>query len=167
MRVGGLLILVFAVTACSKTDTPAADTSGATATATAPANDDAVKDAIGKIRSDWMAAANRKDSGAVAAYYADDATLVGTETPFAEGRSAIQSAFANSFPVSRVESIDSKELVVSGDVAYDYGTFRQLVSMPNAQPQTINGHYLVTLKRQGDGTWKITRHVSTTPPARP
>ena len=167
MRVGGLLILVFAVTACSKTDTPAADTSGATAVATVPANDDAAKDAIGKLRSDWLAAANREDSAAVAAYYADDATFVGTEAPLAEGRSAIQSSFAGSFPVSKLESIDSKELVVSGDVAYDYGTFRQVVTMPNAKPQTINGHYLVTLKRQGDGTWKITRHVSTTPPAKP
>ncbi|HYN79963.1 MAG TPA: SgcJ/EcaC family oxidoreductase [Gemmatimonadaceae bacterium] len=164
MRVGGLLILVFAVTACSKTDTPAADTSGATATATAPANDDAAKDAIGKIRSEWMAAANRKDSAAVAAYYADDATFVGTETPLAEGRAAIHSAFSRSFPVTTLESIDSKELTVSGDVAYDYGTFRQVVTMPNAQPQTINGHYLVALKRQGDGSWKITRHVATTPP---
>ena len=97
----------------------------------------------------------------------DDATFVGTESPLAEGRSAIPSAFAQSFPVSNIESIDSKELVVSGDVAYDYGTFRQVVTMPNAKPQTINGHYLVTLKRQGDGTWKITRHVSTTPPAKP
>ena len=167
MRFGGLLVLVFTVAACSKADTPAADTSGATATATAPANDDAARDAIGKIRSDWQAAANRKDSAAVAAYYADDATFVGTESPLAEGRSAIQSAFAQSFPVSNIESIDSKELVVSGDVAYDYGTFRQVVTMPNAKPQTINGHYLVTLKRQGDGTWKITRHVSTTPPAKP
>lgn len=164
MRVVGLLVLVFTVAACSKTDTPAADTSGAAVTAAAPASDDASRDAIGKIRSDWQAAANRKDSAAVAAYYADDATFVGTEAPLAEGRSAIQSSFAQSFPVSNIESLDSKELVVSGDVAYDYGTFRQVVTIPNAKPQTINGHYLVTLKRQGDGTWKITRHVATTPP---
>ncbi|MDP9176128.1 MAG: DUF4440 domain-containing protein, partial [Gemmatimonadota bacterium] len=136
MRVGGPLLLLFAVVACSKADTPAADTSGALGTATAPADDGAAKDAIGKLRSDWMAAANRKDSAAVAAYYADDATFVGTEAPLAEGRSAIQSSFAKSFPVSKLESIDSKELVVSGDVAYDYGTFRQVVTMPNAQPKT-------------------------------
>lgn len=167
MRISAFFILVFAVAACSKADTTTADTSGATATAMAPANDDAAKDAIVKIRSDWQAAANRDDSSAVAAFYADDAIFVGTEAPLADGRSAIQSSFAKSFSVSNIESIDSKELTVSGDVAYDYGTFRQVVTMPNQRPQTINGHYLVTLKRQGDGTWKITRHVSTTPPAAP
>lgn len=164
MRVSGLFILVFAVAACSKADTSSADTSGATATAMAPANDDAAKEAIGKIRSGWMEAANRKDSAAVAAYYADDATIVGTESPLAEGRAAIQSGFAKSFPVSRLESIDSRELVVSGDIAYDWGTFKQQVTMPNQKPQTIDGYYLVVLKRQSDGSWKITRHVSTTPP---
>lgn len=167
MRVSGLFFLVFAVAACSKADTSTSDTSGATATAMAPASDDAARDAIGKIRSAWQEAANRKDSAAVAAYYADDATFVGTESPMVEGKAAIQGDFAKTFPVSNFESIDSKELVVSGDVAYDYGTYKQVVTMPNRPPQTINGYYLVTLKRQGDGSWKITRHVSTTPPAKP
>ncbi len=167
MRVGGLFFLVFAAAACSKADTSTSDTSGASAAAVAPANDDAAKDAIGKIRSDWLAAANRKDSAAVAAYYADDATFVGTEAPLAEGRPAIQTAFGKSFPVSKLDNIDSKELVVSGDVAYDYGTFKQQVTMPGGKTQTINGYYLVTLKRQPDGSWKIVRHVSTTPPAGP
>lgn len=164
MRVGALLFLVLAVTACSKTETAASDTSGATATAMAPANDDAARDAIGKIRSDWKDAANRKDSAAVAAFYSDDATFVGTEVAPAEGRAAIQSAFGRMFPVSKVESIDSKELVVSGDVAYDYGTYKQEVTPPNGKAQTINGYYVVTLKKQSDGSWKITRHVATTPP---
>jgi uncharacterized protein (TIGR02246 family) len=164
MRVGGLLFVLLATTACSKNDASTSDTSGATATAMAPANDDAAKDAIGKLRSSWMDAANRKDSATVAGYYTDDATFVGTEAPLAEGRAAIQSAFAKSFPVSKLDNIDSKELVVSGDVAYDYGTFKQEVTMPGGKTQTINGYFLVTLKRQADGSWKIVRHVSTTPP---
>jgi uncharacterized protein (TIGR02246 family) len=164
MRFGNLLVLSLVVAACSKTNTTTGDTSGASATAMAPADDDAAKDAVGKIRSGWQEAANRKDSAAVAAYYTDDATFVGTEAPLAEGRPAIQSALGKMFPISKIESIDSKELVVSGDVAYDYGTFRQQVTPPNAKPQTINGYYIVTLKRQSDGSWKIARHVSTTPP---
>ena len=164
MRVGGLFIVMLAAAACSKATPPASDTAAATATAMAPANDDAAKEAIGKIRSGWKDAADRKDSAAIAAYYADDATLVGTDIPMSEGKAAIQTSVGKLVAISRIESIDSKETAVSGDVGYDYGTFKQEVTMPNGKKQEINGTYIVTLKKQSDGSWKITRHISNVQP---
>jgi len=101
----------------------------------------------------------------VAALYADDATFVGTETPLATGKAEIQKSLAQSLPISKLESIDSKETVVNGDVAYDYGTYKQEVTPPGGKTQTVSGYYLVALKKGSDGVWKIVRHVSTTPPA--
>lgn len=173
MRPTRLIPLLFALAACTKGNAPANDSSSVSAgtdsmsAASSTASDDAARDAIGKVRTAWQEAANRNDPAAVAAMYTDDATFVGTESPLASGRQEIQSAFAKTFPIAKIESIDSKELVVNGDMAYDYGTFRQQVTPPNAKAMTINGYYLVITHRQSDGSWKISHHVSTTPPAKP
>lgn len=171
MRSCCLIPLLLIAAACNKTNAPAADTTNATARtdSTAPANmaaaNDAAKSDIGKTRDAWKAAADRKDAASVAALYTDDATFVGTETPLATGKAEIQKSLAESLPISKLESIDSKETVVNGDVAYDYGTYRQEVTPPGGKTQTVSGYYLVALKKGSDGVWKIVRHVSTTPPA--
>jgi uncharacterized protein (TIGR02246 family) len=172
MRIGGLIPLLL-IAACSTSKTSATDTSQAApepetmVSTPLGTNDTVAKAAIGKIRSGWMEKANKKDAAGVAAYYAEDASLVGTEIPLAQGKPGIEASFRQSFPASKVESIESLELVVSGNMGYDYGTFRQQVTLPNGKPQTINGYYLVTLRRESNGTWRIIRHVATTPPAKP
>lgn len=172
MRPTRLIPLLLALAACTKANPPASDTSVAaagkdTTSAASPKQSEAeARDAIAKVRSAWKDAADRKDAASVAALYTDDATFVGTESPIATGRQGIEAALAKSFPVIKSTTIDSKELTVSGDIAYDYGSFTQEVTPPNAKPQTINGYYLVVVRRQPDGNWKIARHVSTTPPTK-
>ena len=164
------LLPVFALAACTAKNSAPADTGAAAVrdTGKAMATDvEADKDAIGKIRSGWMDNANKKDAAAVANYYSDDATFVGTQSPITSGRADIQKAFGQSFAVSKTESIDSKDIAVNGEVAVDYGTFRQVVTPPKGKAQTINGYYMVELRRQSDGSWKIVHHVATTPPAEP
>jgi uncharacterized protein (TIGR02246 family) len=171
MRSWRLIPLLLIAAACNKGNTPAADTTNSTARmdSTAPGNmaaaNDSAKDAIGKTREAWKAAADRKDAASVAALYTDDATFVGTETPLATGKAEIQKSLAQSLPISKLVSIDSKEVVVNGDVGYDYGTYKQEVTPPGGKTQTVSGYYLVALKKGSDGVWKIARHVATTPPA--
>lgn len=166
---GGRLLalpLVLAVLACEPADDSAArDTAVAGDTPTVKQDPATSRAEIERIRENWRSAAERDDAGAVAALYADDAIFVGTETPEVRGRAAIQERFGEQFPVSTVSRIESRDLTVSGDMAYDYGEFTQQVTPPNAPGQTINGHYLVVLRRQNDGSWKIVRHISTTPTA--
>jgi len=121
--------------------------------------------AIKKVRDAWIAAEKKDDAAAAAALYTDDAVFVGTETPTAHGKAAIQQTFAKQFPTSSLISLDSKELVANDKVGYDFGEFTQEVTPPNAKPVTVHGQYLVALARQPDGSWKITKHVATTPPA--
>lgn len=170
MRSYRLIPLLLISVACTKTGAGAIDSSAAVARtdsahpANMTADNDAAKDAIGKTREAWKAAADRKDAASVAALYTDDATFVGTETPLASGKADIQKALSGTLPISKLESIDSKETVVNGDVGYDYGTFKQEVTPPGGKTQTINGYYLVALKKGSDGVWKIVHHVATTPP---
>lgn len=152
-----LVIPFFAAFGCAEQPAPAG--SDTTASPAATSAD------IAAVRDAWLAAAARDDAAAVAAMYTDDAIFVATEAPAARGRAAIQQALAESFPISTVDTVDSKEVVVSGDVAYDYGEYQQTVTPPNGAQQTFRGHYVVVLRRQADGSWKLSKHVSTTPPA--
>lgn len=166
-----LFCLLAVATACTTNKSSSADSamaSGSDSTAVVAANDEAAgKDAIGKIRSEWQAAADRKDSTAVAAFYADDAVMATSGAPVATGKAEIEKTLGRMVNLTKFSKIDSKELVVSGDNAYDYGTFTDEVTLPNGKKATENGYYIVTLHRQGDGSWKITHHVSTTPPKAP
>lgn len=149
---------------CAKSSAPAADTS-AGSTAMAPAADTAIATAaVAKLRNAWADAANRKDAATVAAMYSDNAVFVSSDQPVASGRAAIQAAFAKTFPISSDLKISSEKTEASGDLAYDYGTYTQRVTPPKGKAMEIGGNYLVVLRKQSDGSWKIVRHVGTTPP---
>lgn len=160
-----LLSLVLVAAACNAGNKASSDStkmaSGDSMKAAAPADDNAAKDAIGKVRDAWKAAADKKDSAAVAALYTDDAVLIGDQVPIATGKAEIQSRLAQGFAGTTLKSIDAKETVVSGDLAYDYGTYDQTINPPNGKPIEDHGYYLVTMRKQADGSWKISRHMTT------
>jgi uncharacterized protein (TIGR02246 family) len=159
-----LLYLIIAAAACTTTATNADSTKAGDTSNTAAASDDQAKSDIATIRSGWKDASDKKDSTAVANYYADDAVLATSEAPLSEGKAAIEKTLGRMVNMAKINSIDSKQLVVMGNDAYDYGTFSQTVTMPNGKTADQSGYYLVTLHKGSDGAWKITHHVSTNPP---
>lgn len=165
MRSKASLLLIFALAACTTKDSGKADTTKSDSANTAAASsDDAARDAIGAVRSGWKDAADKKDSAAVAAYYEDDAVMATSEGPAVTGKDNIVKALGRMVSLTKINSIDSKQLVVMGDNAYDYGTFDE--EGPDATGKTTkrSGYYVVTLHKQADGSWKINHHVATTPP---
>ena len=152
-------LAVLVIAACTPRTEQAATSD--TVAAPDPAADRA---AIERVRSDWIAAAERDDAAAVANLYVDDAVMVGSDTPLARGREAIREGLTQGFATASGLEVNSEDLTVSDDVAYDYGTYTQTIRMPDGQTRSGGGHYLVVLKRQADGSWKIVRHLSTTPP---
>jgi uncharacterized protein (TIGR02246 family) len=166
-----LLSLLLAATACSMGNKAASDSTnmaaGDSMKSAMPADDNAAKDAIAKVRSAWKEGSDKKDAAGVAALYSDDAILVGTDIPPASGKAEIQTRLGQMFSMSSVGSIDTKETAVGGDIAYDYGTFHQTITPPKGKPMDVNGAYIVTLHKQADGSWKITHHISNIQPAKP
>lgn len=161
------LALLFAVAACTTKTSGSADSTKAgtdSGNAAVAANDDAARDAIGAIRSGWKAAADKKDSATVAAYYEDDAVLATSGAPVVTGKANIERSLGRAVNLTKFHSIDSKQLVVMGDNAYDYGTFEEESPDARGKMTTQNGYYIVTLHKQADGSWKINHHVATTPP---
>ena len=161
-----LLYLVAALAACTTAKSSADSTtagSDSSTKATAANDDDAGRSAVNKIRSGWKDASDKKDSAAIASYYADDAVMAISEAPLANGKAEIEKTLGRMVNMTALHSIDSKDLVVKGDDAYDYGTYSQTVTMPNGKKVDQTGYYVVTLKKGSDGTWKITHHVGVTP----
>jgi uncharacterized protein (TIGR02246 family) len=129
-----------------------------------PQSADEARAAIRKIHDGWEEAADKKDGVTLANFYADDADYVSSGGPPVKGKAAIQKALAMALPMTTSTTLDSKDQQVEGDMAYDYGEFTRQFTPPQAKSQVQHGYYLVVLRRQPDGSWKIVRHVSTVPP---
>ncbi|MGH9456207.1 MAG: YybH family protein [Thermoanaerobaculia bacterium] len=160
MRIVLLTLLVslsLIVSACQPTEAPPEP---ATTDQTATADPAADREAVQRLREEWIAGAERDDATAVAALYTEDAVVTSPNDPPAEGREAIQALWTRDFPMGSDLVIRSSETAVGGDVAYDYGEYSQRITPPEGEPMDISGEYLVALERQADGSWKITKHVS-------
>jgi uncharacterized protein (TIGR02246 family) len=143
-----LCAIVFAAACGGATPQPAASP------AADPAADTA---AIGEVRSQFQTAYNAGDATALAALFADDAVSMPDHHASVEGKAAIQQHLSEIFTEYTGNiSITPGDTEVSGDMAHEPGTYT-LTLTPKGQgnPVMENGKYLVVLKRQGDGSWKI------------
>jgi uncharacterized protein (TIGR02246 family) len=111
------------------------------------------KTAIQKAISAFESAANAKNPSGLAAFYAEDATLLPPGSPLIKGRSNIQTFWQNflaagaSDPKLRTVSVES-----SGELAYEIGTYDAIVPKPDGTGTArSSGKYLVVWKRMADG----------------
>ncbi|HVR42119.1 MAG TPA: SgcJ/EcaC family oxidoreductase [Thermoanaerobaculia bacterium] len=148
-----LMSLSLLVAGCPPAEGPA----GELAAISDPA---AAREAIDRLRDEWIAAAERDDAAAVAALYTEDAVVTSPDDPPAEGREAIEALWTRNFPMASGLEVRSTKTAVSGDVAYDFGEFSQRLTPPEGEPMDVTGEFLVALERQPDGSWKLSRHVS-------
>ena len=128
-----------------------------------PADADAIEAEVARIRDAWVQAAEAGDAATVASMYAEDARMAGVSPEPAEGRQAIQESLATGLEGLANLEVNSTELVVGSDVASDMGTFTQVFRTPEGQEQSVSGQYIVVLRRQADGSWKIVQHLSSIP----
>lgn len=128
-----------------------------------PAEAPATDADIGEIRNSWQQAAAAGNLDSVAALYAEDAVFVDASGETIEGRSAIQEMLTEGFQGVTSVEISSTESVLGTDLASDLGTWTQTVRTPDGQEQTLNGQYLVVLRRQADGSWRIVQHLTALP----
>ncbi len=152
---------------------PADQMAGTDSTAAAmPANDADATAAIDSLRSMVQRAYNQGDRALLASAYADDAIEIGPDGSIAHGGQAMADA-AMADTTMRVSDLkispDEGGTTVVGDVAYESGTFTETVTpaAAGAKPMQVSGRYLVVLRRQPDGSWKIARDadVMSAPPA--
>jgi uncharacterized protein (TIGR02246 family) len=117
--------------------------------------------AIGAVREAYIAAETAGDAAAVAALYADNATLMPSNGAAVSGKAAIEAFLVAEYAaMSAAPIVTPRETKVAGDMAYDTGsTVMTLTPKAGGKAMTVNGKYAVTLARQADGSWKITNLI--------
>jgi len=99
------------------------------------------------------------DAERVSALYDADGAILFPDAPDVRGRSNVRDMLLNLFGSTRVESLEvSRELIeVFGNVAYEWGTYRE-VSRPQGKASVQeDGRYVMRWKRQVNGEWLISR----------
>jgi uncharacterized protein (TIGR02246 family) len=105
-------------------------------------------------------AAGRKDLAAWFAILADDAVLMPANAPAIVGRAAVE-AHLRGFPPFKDLRVEPLEIEGRGDLAYVRGRYSIVVVPPGGPEQRDEGKYIEIWRKQADGTWKLTRDIST------
>jgi uncharacterized protein (TIGR02246 family) len=130
-------------------------------------------EAVAKIRAAYQTAANAQDAAAMARLFAADGVEMPPNAPAVTGRAAIEAfhkTFAKQWMMHGI-TITSTSTKVTGDTAYDIGTYKQQI-MSNATGAVVDdkGKYIVLLKKDGAGNWAISHAIYNSdnpPPAAP
>ena len=104
----------------------------------------------------FMEAYHRGDAAAAADFYTEDAKILPPNMEMVSGKEAIQEFWktAMSMGVRRI-NLETVELGYDGDLAYERGVSTVTIQPEGGQERTERGKYLVVLKRQADGSWKL------------
>lgn len=111
----------------------------------------------------WLDAVARKDSAAIATYYAQDGRFMVPNAPIAQGREAVAATWAYllSLPgVALTFGPTHIEAAASGDLAFEIGTYALGFDRDGKRIED-RGKYVVVWKRL-DGTWKAAADILNT-----
>ncbi|MEO8099754.1 MAG: SgcJ/EcaC family oxidoreductase [Acidobacteriota bacterium] len=141
-------IFVLSLTACTQAPLPPAPDTRA-------ADEKVLRD----LDASSLAAWKSKDADKVAAFYADDATVVLPNAPAIRGKEAIRSGLKDAFtdPNFKLDfSATGAEAGLGSDIGYVKGTYAVTASDAKTKaPMLEKGNYLIVYKKQADGSWKI------------
>ncbi|MFQ5924010.1 MAG: YybH family protein [Anaerolineales bacterium] len=114
-------------------------------------------EAINQLRSDYAEAYNAQDAARLAGYHVADAVVSLPNEPPITGRESIQADLQQTFDQFQTEiTISSNEMQVAGDWAFDAGTtVQKWTPKEEGEAMEIHGSFIVILKRDADGSWKL------------
>jgi uncharacterized protein (TIGR02246 family) len=115
---------------------------------------------IRKIDQQWVAAVAKKDPKAIAKFYAADGAILAPGAPIAQGRDAIEKAWAGFVGLKDFSlTFDPTKISVAkaGDMAYEVGVY-MLSFKTDKGPVQEKGKYVVVWKKSGN-TWKVAADI--------
>lgn len=120
---------------------------------------DADKQAIRDMAAAFSTAVNAKDWATAAGQFADNGIMMPSNGPEVSGQANIQ-AWMAAYPTFSNFSTSAVEVEGNGDVAYARGMYEMDVTMPGmAAPMHEKGKWLEILRKQADGSWKVTHDI--------
>lgn len=104
---------------------------------------------VQKLASDWMNAYNKRDAATIADMYTNDG-IYSNSAWTASGRSAIADALNEEFALgTKINSITVDQAQRIGDMSFSRGTWAAGMKGPDGKDVTVNGHWLIVAKCQG------------------
>src|SRR5688572_28020012 len=116
--------------------------------------DSASRGAIEATVDRYVAASNEGDAEALTELYAEDAVLLPPDHEPIHGREAIGEFWQQGTDTGL--EVSTLRLEVDGNVAYLVGRYHL---PPTDQEDADSGQYVLCLKRQRDGAWKLTADI--------
>lgn len=116
--------------------------------------------ALAKVREAYAAAVNAGDAAKVAGLYTPDGIEMPPNQPMVKGQAAIEAYHKQLNAMGQFNlAITTAEAKASGATAFDSGTYKQTIKLKTGRTIDETGKYLVVLKKDAGGQWKIA-HVS-------
>jgi uncharacterized protein (TIGR02246 family) len=134
---------------------------GVSAAAETGGKDAAEKQSLKQLRQQYSQALNSQNVDQALSFYTEDAVLMAPFQPPIEGRNEIGAQMRETFEQYQQNmTIESQELEVAGEWAYDRGTLRfEMKPHAGGETTTVDGNYVAVLKRDHDGSWKLSRVI--------
>jgi uncharacterized protein (TIGR02246 family) len=124
---------------------------------------------LSKMAADFGAATTAGNAAKVASFYAADATFMPPNEATLRGPTAIQGWFQKHMDGGAVKlTLSPTESRISGDLAFEAGTYALAITPKTGQPINDTGKYVIVLRKEG-AAWKITHDIfnSDLPPSPP
>lgn len=120
-------------------------------------------DAFAPLRGQWALNLRDKRIDACVAQYAPDAEFINPDGSRVRGTDALRQLFTTVTATYNSDlTFTSQRIEVSGDMAYDSGTYRESLTLrASGKAQQATGSYLTTYQRTRDGKWLIAEQVWT------
>ena len=121
-----------------------------------------VRTAINRGNAAFIKAYKDGDALALAAIFDENGARLLRGGVILRGRAAIQADAAKDFKeLGPLElTIETSDVWVLDDVAYETGNFTFTAEPPGEEPRTMTGRYAVSWKKQNDGSWKMLTEIS-------
>ncbi len=114
------------------------------------------REALDDFRARFTEAFAAGDAATVAAFYTDDGKILPPNMPMINGPQEIQGFFEGARDMGmRGIMLNAVDVEFNGDLAYEVGTYSIDIELEGGQRTTDVGKYLMVLKRQADGSWKM------------
>ena len=129
----------------------------------APNTHDADVKAIRDVEAAAVQAFAAKDVDKLAAFYADDASVLSPDAPAINGIAAIKTALKQFFAdknFTNTIASDKVDAAKSGDLGYSQGAFTMtMTDRKSKKLLTERGKYVEVFRKQADGGWKAVADI--------
>jgi ketosteroid isomerase-like protein len=140
------------------------ETDGSTTQAGSVASASEAREAVRRQSARLTAMYPSENLDSIMSIFAEDAIVYFPDAPEARGKAAVRERYANAFAAVAIESLETQidTIEAFGDVAYEWGTYRERYAETGKPPVREEGRYLLRWVRQPDGTWLVTRFTGHT-----